>query len=48
VVVIAADEFLRMLPPTGDTRPFVDFMESLNADGLDLTRDRDHGRDAAL
>jgi hypothetical protein len=28
--------------------PFVAFMESLSVDGLDLTRDRDVGRDVAL
>jgi hypothetical protein len=28
--------------------PFVAFMESLSVDGLDLTRDRDLGRDVAL
>lgn len=39
VVVIAADELDRLLP-TSDTLPFVAFMESLNVDGLDLTRER--------
>jgi prevent-host-death family protein len=48
VVVIAADELERLLPPTSDLAPFVAFMESLNVDGLDLTRDRDLGRDTAL
>ncbi len=48
VVVIAADELERLLPPTSDAVPFVAFMESLSVDGLDLTRDRDSGRDAAL
>lgn len=48
VVVIAADELERLLPPTSDAVPFVAFMESLNVDGLDLTRDRDLGRDIAL
>jgi antitoxin Phd len=48
VVVIAADELERLLPPTSDTMPFVAFMESLSVDGLDLTRDRDLGRDIAL
>lgn len=28
--------------------PLVDFMESLDLDGLDLTRDDDRGRDVAL
>jgi prevent-host-death family protein len=48
VVVIAADELDRLMPPASDAVPFVAFMESLSVDGLDLTRDRDLGRDAAL
>lgn len=31
-----------------ETVPFVSFMESLSLEGLDLTRDRDTGRDIAL
>ncbi len=48
VMVIAADEWQRLLPPASDAMPFVAFMESLSVDGLDLTRDRDVGRDVAL
>ncbi len=48
VVVIAADELDRLLPQTSDALPFVAFMESLAVDGLDLTRERDLGRDVAL
>jgi prevent-host-death family protein len=48
VVVIAADELDRLLPQTSDALPFVAFMESLSVDGLDLTRERDLGRDVAL
>jgi prevent-host-death family protein len=48
VVVIAAGELERLLPPTSDAVPFVTFMESLNVDGLALTRDLDLGRDVAL
>jgi hypothetical protein len=48
VVVIAADELARLMPPTSDTVPFVTFMESLSVDGLDLTRERDLGRDVTL
>ncbi len=48
VVVIAADGLERLMPPTSDAVSFVTFMESLNVDGLDLTRDRDLGRDIAL
>ena len=45
VVVIAAEELERLLAPKAD---FLAFMESLSADGLNLTRDRDTGRDVAL
>ncbi len=48
VVVIAADELERLLPPPPDAVPFVTFMESLDQDGLDLTRERDLGRDVSL
>lgn len=48
VVIIAADELERLMPPTSDALPFVTFMKSLNVDGLDLTRDPDLGRDIAL
>ena len=48
VVVIAADELDRLMPQTSDSLPFVAFMESLAVDGLDLTRERDVGRDVAL
>lgn len=48
VVVIAVDELERLLPQTSDALPFVAFMESLSVNGLDLTRDRDFGRDIAL
>ncbi len=48
VVVIAADELERLMPPASDAVPFVTFMESLSVDGLDLSRDRDLGRDVEL
>lgn len=48
VVVISAEELDRLLPPKSGTLPFVAFLESLSVDGLDLTRDRDTGRDTAL
>ena len=48
VVVIAAEQLDRLLPPTSDALPFVAFMESLNVDSLDLTREHDTGRDVAL
>jgi antitoxin Phd len=48
VVVIAADELERLLPPNSDAVPFVTFMEGLNVDGLDLTHERNLGRETAL
>src|SRR5712691_11896308 len=47
VVVISAEELERLLPPE-KRLPFVEFMESLHVEGLDLTREPDHGRDAEL
>lgn len=48
VVVIAADEFERMLPRAAELVPFVAFMEGLAVDGLNLTREPDLGRDVDL
>jgi prevent-host-death family protein len=48
VVVIAAEELERLLPSTDAIVPFVTFMESLNVEGLDLTREPDTGRDISL
>ena len=36
------------MPRPDDAVPFITFMESLTVDGLDLTRDRDTGRDVEL
>ena len=47
VVIVDADEYERLAAPTPDV-PFVAFLESLHVDGLDLTRDRDLGREAEL
>ena len=47
VVVIDAAELDRLLPPT-DRQPLVAFLESLYVPGLDLTRERDVGRDVEL
>jgi hypothetical protein len=44
VVVISADAFDRLMPRE-PRLPFVDFMESLHLDGLDLTRETDRSRD---
>jgi prevent-host-death family protein len=47
VVVISIEELERLLPEKRRL-PFVQFMESLYAEGLDLGRESDHGRDVEL
>ncbi len=47
VVVISAEELERLLPRE-KRLPFVEFMESLYVEGLDLTREPDRGRDVEL
>ncbi len=47
VVVIDAAELERLVP-SADRQPLVQFLESLDLDGLDLTRERDVGRDVDL
>jgi len=47
VVVISAAELERLLPEKRRL-PFIQFMESLYVEGLDLSRQADHGRDAEL
>jgi antitoxin Phd len=48
VVVIAAEGLDRLPPRSAEPLPFVEFMESLSVDGLDVTRELDLGRDLAL
>jgi len=47
VVVISAEELERLLPAERRL-PFVEFMESLHAEGLDLGREPDYGRGVQL
>jgi antitoxin Phd len=47
VVVISAEELERLLPEE-QRLSFVEFMESLHAEGLDLSREPDFGRDVDL
>ena len=47
VVVISAEELERLLPAEQHL-PFVEFMESLYVEGLDLGREPDYGRDVEL
>jgi antitoxin Phd len=47
VVIISATE-LELLLPRQKPVPFVEFMESLYVEGLDLSREPDYGRDLEL
>jgi prevent-host-death family protein len=47
VVVISAVDLERLLPAR-PRLPFVEFMESLYVEGLELDREPDHGRDVEL
>lgn len=47
VVVIDAAELERLVP-TVERQPLVQFLEGLDLDGLNLTRERDPGRDVDL
>lgn len=48
VVVVAADEFDRLRAPVGRRQPLVEFLQSLELDGLDLVREPDLGRETVL
>ena len=48
VVVVSADQYEKLQPPPAGRLPLVDFLQSLDLEGLDLTRERDEGRDIAL
>jgi len=47
VVVISTEELERLLPRV-KRLPFVEFMETLHVEGLDLTREPDRRRDVEL
>lgn len=47
VVVVDAEEYERLAAPKPKL-PLVEFLESLHMEGLDLTRERDLGREAEL
>jgi prevent-host-death family protein len=47
VVILDAEEYERLATPA-PTMSLVAFFESLDMEGLDLTRDRDTGRDTEL
>ncbi len=48
VAIIDVAELERFLPAPAADIPLVDFLESLPLEGLDLSRERDLGRDPAL
>jgi len=47
VVVMSVEEFERLMPEK-PRQPFLQFMEGLHLEGLDLEREVDRGRDAEL
>ena len=48
VAIIDAAELERLLPASPEVVPLVQFLEGLHIEGLDLTRERDLGREPAL
>ncbi len=48
VAIIDAAELARLLPASPDVIPLVQFLEGLHIEGLDLTRERDLGRETSL
>lgn len=47
VVIVDADEYERLATPKPKL-PLVEFLESVHMEGLDLTRERDVGREVEL
>jgi len=48
VVVISVEALEKLLPPEAPRQSLVAFLQGLGLDDLDLTRERDTGRDIAL
>ena len=48
VVIIAVEEFDQLRVRLRHRQPLVEFLQSLQLHGLDLTRERDSGRDVIL
>lgn len=46
-VVLSARDYRKLTPPQ-NKKPLVEFLESLELDGLDLTREDDRGRELKL
>ena len=47
-VVLSARDFARLGQGAADRKPLLEFLQELDLDGLDLTRDPDFGRDVEL
>ena len=47
-VVMSAEQYAKLQLPPADRLPLVEFLQSLDFEGLDLTREPDFGRDIAL
>jgi prevent-host-death family protein len=47
-VVLSAQQFAALQPGAAQKVPLVDFLQSLDLDGLDLSRERDVGREIEL
>src|SRR5271169_4538488 len=48
VVVISVEELEKLMPPKAPRQGFAEFLRGLDLAELDLTRDRDTGRDVTL
>jgi antitoxin Phd len=46
-VVLSARDYRKLVPPQ-NRKPLLEFLESLQLDGLDLTREDDRGREVEL
>ena len=47
-VVLSAEQYAKLQPAEAGAVPWVAFLESLDLDGIDLTREPDFGRDIDL
>ena len=48
VVIVAAEEFQRLVPPEKPRLTFTEFLQGLDFDGLTLERERDLGREVSF
>jgi prevent-host-death family protein len=47
-VILAPEDYRRLLPKPKDHQPIVRFLQGLGLDEIDLTRERDTGREIVL